>query len=388
MKKILIIISVAATLISCGGKEKTVDEIVAGNNLEEINAKKNELTAKQNAILDEIEKLDIAIANLDSSLSIPVITTIEAKTTSFKHYVQIQGNVQTKENIVIYPEYAGVLTSVLVKEGQFVNKGEVLAKIDDGGLNQQLSQMETQLALAKTTFERQERLWKDKIGSEIQFLQAKANYEAQQKAVSQMKEQLAKTTITAPFSGVIDDVMSEQGQVVSPGMNQLFRIINLKDMFIEAEIPENYITNIRTGSQVNVYFPVLNDTVTSTIRQVSNYINPNNRTFKIEIAITNENKMVKPNMTALLSINNYVNDSALVLPQAIISENAEGEKYVYAVKKGKKNRNYAEKRVIKIGKTQNGVAEITEGIANGDVIIDEGARTVKEEEQVLIKGGN
>jgi RND family efflux transporter MFP subunit len=385
MKKILIIISVAATLISCGGKEKTVDEIVAGNNLEEINAKKNELTAKQNAILDEIEKLDIAIANLDSSLSIPVITTIEATTTSFKHYVQIQGSVQTKENIVIYPEYAGVLTKVFVKEGQFVNKGEVLAKIDDGGLNQQLSQMETQLALAKTTFERQERLWKDKIGSEIQFLQAKTNYEAQQKAVNQMKEQLAKTTITAPFSGVIDDIMSEQGQVVSPGMNQLFRIINLKDMFIEAEIPENYITNIKTGSQVNVYFPVLNDTVTSTIRQVSNYINPNNRTFKIEIAITNENKMVKPNMTALLSINNYVNDSALVLPQSIISENAEGEKYVYAVKKGKKNRNYAEKRVIKIGKTQNGVAEITEGIANGDIIIEEGARIVKEDEQVLIK---
>ncbi len=385
MKKILIIISVAATLISCGGKEKTVDEIVAGNNLEEINAKKNELTAKQNAILDEIEKLDIAIANLDSSLSIPVITTIEAKATSFKHYVQIQGSVQTKENIVIYSEYAGVLTKVFVKEGQFVNKGEVLAKIDDGGLNQQLSQMETQLALAKTTFERQERLWKDKIGSEIQFLQAKTNYEAQQKAVNQMKEQLAKTTITAPFSGVIDDVMSEQGQVVSPGMNQLFRIINLKDMFIEAEIPENYITNIKTGSQVNVYFPVLNDTVTSTIRQVSNYINPNNRTFKIEIAITNENKMVKPNMTALLSINNYVNDSALVLPQAIISENAEGEKYVYAVKKGKKNRNYAEKRVVKIGKTQNGVAEITEGIAKGDIIIEEGARIVKEDEQVLIK---
>ena len=297
----------------------------------------------------------------------------------------IRDSVQTKENIVIYPEYAGILTKVLVKEGQFVNKGEMLAKIDDGGLNQQLSQMETQLALAKTTFERQERLWKDKIGSEIQFLQAKANYEAQQKAVNQMKEQLAKTTITAPFSGVIDDVMSEQGQVVSPGMNQLFRIINLKDMFIEAEIPENYITNIKTGSQVNVYFPVLNDTVTSTIRQVSNYINPNNRTFKIEIAITNENKMVKPNMTALLSINNYVNDSALVLPQAIISENAEGEKYVYAVKKGKKNRNYAEKRVVKIGKTQNGVAEITEGIANGDIIIEEGARIVKEDEQVLIK---
>lgn len=385
MKKILVLATISALLISCGKKEKTVDELLAERNLEEILAKKAALSTKQNELLDELEKLDVVIAELDSSIALQVVTVTEVKPTVFKHYVEIQGNVNTKENLVIYPEYSGVLTKVLVQEGQMVSKGQLLATIDDGGLNQQLSQMETQLALAKTTFERQERLWKDKIGSEIQYLQAKTNYEAQQKSVNQLKQQLEKTTITAPFSGVIDEILSEQGQVVAPGMNQLFRIINLSNMYVDAEIPENYITNIKVGTKVNVYFPVLNDTLISEVRQVGNYINPNNRTFKIEIAINNQEKMVKPNMTALLSINDYVNDSTLVLPIALISENAEGEKYVYAIKKDSKNRKYADKRTVTLGKSQNGMVEILEGIKAGDAIIKEGAKLVRNEEQVIIK---
>ncbi|HLU84422.1 MAG TPA: efflux RND transporter periplasmic adaptor subunit [Vicingaceae bacterium] len=385
MKKILVLATISALLISCGKKEKTVDELLAERNLEEILAKKAALSIKQNELLDEIEKLDVVIAELDSSIALQVVTVTEVKPTVFKHYVEIQGNVNTKENLVIYPEYSGVLTKVLVQEGQMVSKGQLLATIDDGGLNQQLSQMETQLALAKTTFERQERLWKDKIGSEIQYLQAKTNYEAQQKSVNQLKQQLEKTTITAPFSGVIDEILSEQGQVVAPGMNQLFRIINLSNMYVDAEIPENYITNIKVGTKVNVYFPVLNDTIISEVRQVGNYINPNNRTFKIEIAINNQEKMVKPNMTALLSINDYVNDSTLVLPIALLSENAEGEKYVYAIKKDSKNRKYADKRTVILGKLQNGMVEILEGIKAGDTIIKEGAKLVRNEEQVIIK---
>lgn len=385
MKKILVLATISALLISCGKKEKTVDELLAERNLEEILAKKAALSIKQNELLDEIEKLDVVIAELDSSIALQVVTVTEVKPTVFKHYVEIQGNVNTKENLVIYPEYSGVLTKVLVQEGQMVSKGQLLATIDDGGLNQQLSQMETQLALAKTTFERQERLWKDKIGSEIQYLQAKTNYEAQQKSVNQLKQQLEKTTITAPFSGVIDEILSEQGQVVAPGMNQLFRIINLSNMYVDAEIPENYITNIKVGTKVNVYFPVLNDTIISEVRQVGNYINPNNRTFKIEIAINNQEKMVKPNMTALLSINDYVNDSTLVLPIALLSENAEGEKYVYAIKKDSKNRKYADKRTVILGKLQNGMVEILEGIKAGDAIIKEGAKLVRNEEQVIIK---
>ncbi|MBW6483539.1 MAG: efflux RND transporter periplasmic adaptor subunit [Vicingaceae bacterium] len=385
--KNLIIISIATVLISCGGGEKSIEEIIATNNLEVINAKKVELINKQHTLLDEIELLDKAIAELDSSLSLAMVTTLKAETTLFNHFVEIQGSVQTKENIIIYPEYGGVLTQIFVKEGQLVQKGETLAKIDDGGLNQQLSQMETQLALAKTTFERQERLWKDKIGSEIQFLQAKTNFEAQQKAVNQMKQQLAKTTVSAPFSGVIDDVISDQGQVVSPGMHQLFRLINLSNVYVEAEIPENYISNIKKNATVNVYFPVLNDTVKSTIRQIANYINPNNRTFKVEVAIPNEQQQIKPNMTAILNITDYINENALVLPQRVISENAEGEYYVYTIKNGDKNSTYAQKKIVKIGKSQHGVSEIIDGITSGEIIINEGAKTVKENEQVLIKGG-
>jgi RND family efflux transporter MFP subunit len=388
MNKNLIIISISAMLISCGGGEKSIDAIIATNDLEVINAKKVELINKQHAILDEIELLDNAIVELDSNLLLPIVTVLKTETKAFKHFVEIQGSVQTKENIIIYPEYAGVLTQIFVKEGQLVQKGELLAKIDDGGLNQQLSQMETQLALAKTTFERQERLWKDKIGSEIQFLQAKTNFEAQQKAVNQMKQQVAKTSVTAPFSGVIDDVISDQGQVVSPGMHQLFRLINLSNVYIEAEIPENYINNIKKNAQVNVYFPVLNDTIQSTIRQIANYINPNNRTFKVEVAIPNEQQQIKPNMTAVLNITDYINEKALVLPQSVISENAEGEHYVYTINKRNKNTFVAQKKIVTIGKSQHGVSEIIDGITSEEIIINEGAKTVKEDEQVLIKDKN
>jgi len=383
--KNLIIISIAVMLIACGDGEKSIDAIIATNDLEVINAKKVELINKQHTLLDEIELLDNAIAELDSSLSLTMVTTLKAETTLFNHFVEIQGSVQTKENIIIYPEYGGVLTQIFVKEGQLVQKGETLAKIDDGGLNQQLSQMETQLALAKTTFERQERLWKDKIGSEIQFLQAKTNFEAQQKAVNQMKQQVAKTTVSAPFSGVIDDVISDQGQVVSPGMHQLFRLINLSNVYVEAEIPENYISNIKKNATVNVYFPVLNDTVKSTIRQIANYINPNNRTFKVEVAIPNEQQQIKPNMTAILNITDYINEKALVLPQRVISENAEGKQFVYTIKKGDQNIFIAQKKIVTIGKSQHGVSEIIDGITSGEIIINEGAKTVKESEQVLIK---
>jgi membrane fusion protein, multidrug efflux system len=165
----------------------------------------------------------------------------------FTHYIEIQGNVDTKENIVISPEYSGILTQLYVKAGQKVSKGQVLARIDDGGLSSSLAQAETQLALAKTTFERQKNLWDQKIGSEIQFLQAKTSLESQQKVVAQIKSQLNKTNVVAPFSGTIDEVMTERGKVVAPGMN-LFRIVNLSNMYVTANVPENYIPQLKLGA--------------------------------------------------------------------------------------------------------------------------------------------
>jgi multidrug efflux pump subunit AcrA (membrane-fusion protein) len=193
--------------ISCGKKEQSLETILASKDVKEIRAKKAELDQKQKNIADQIKQLNDKIAELDPSEKIPLITTFIAKQDVFNHYLELQGNVSTKQNVLIYPEVGGLLEKVFVKEGQNVTKGQLLARVDDGGVMQQLTQLEVNAQLAKTTYERQKRLWDQKIGSEIQFLQAKTNYESIKNQVAQAKKQLAKFNITAPFSGVIDDVI-------------------------------------------------------------------------------------------------------------------------------------------------------------------------------------
>jgi RND family efflux transporter MFP subunit len=386
MKNIYSIIIITLLLVSCGGnKKQTIEEVIATNNLEKIRQKRAKTVLEQQDINAKIKLLDDKIAVLDTTKKIPLITTFTAKESVFNHYLELQGNVQTKKNIVIHPEISGILQRVYVKEGQKVSKGQRLAKIDDGGLSQQVAQLQIQTELAKTTFERQERLWNQKIGSEMQFLQAKSNYESQQKMVSQLNTQLAKTIVKAPFSGVIDDVITDQGSVVSPGQSELFRIVNLNDMYVETDVPENYLPFITVSKDVLVEFPVLDKTIEAKIRQAGNFINPANRTFKIEIAIPNKDKTIKPNLTAKLKINDYTNEKALLIPQSIISENAKGEQYIYVVKSKKENNEGITKRVIiKTGKTQGNEIEVLKGIENGDEIIKEGARSVKDGQTVKV----
>ncbi|CDF77882.1 RND family efflux transporter MFP subunit [Formosa agariphila KMM 3901] len=385
MKHIYTLAALTFLFISCGGKEKSVDEILAEGNLENIRAKRTELETQQIALSDQIKLIDEKIESLDDTKKLPLVTTVKAVSENFVHYLELQGSVQTKQNIVIYPETSGILQNVFVKEGQTVSKGQALAKIDDGGLEQQVAQMEIQLALAETTFERQKRLWDQKIGSEIQFLQAKSSYEAQEQSVNQLKSQLAKTTIVAPFSGVIDDIITDQGSVVMPGQSQLIRIVNLKDMYIETEVPENYITDVVEGKQVKVEFPVLGTSVETKIRQASNFINPANRTFKVEVAVPNKEKNIKPNLTAKLRINDYTNENAVLIPLSIISENANGEQYIYAVKNKEANdEGVAERVIIKTGKTQGDIIEVLSGIEAGTEIINEGARSVRDGQTVKV----
>ncbi|KAA1246553.1 efflux RND transporter periplasmic adaptor subunit [Aquimarina sp. RZ0] len=386
MKKILTILSVSLLIISCGQEgAKSIDKIIEKGDLQAIRSKRSEIVAEQQTIADKLKQLDKAIASLDSVKKLPLVTTILAKDSLFNHYLELQGSVETKKNIVLYPETSGTLFKVYVKEGQKVSKGQVLARIDDGGLGQQVAQMEVQAALAKTTFERQQKLWNQKIGSEIQYLQAKAGYESQENAVNQMKRQLAKATVTAPFSGIVDDIIAEQGSVVSPGQTQLIRIINLDDMYIEVEVPESYISNIIKGKEAKVHFPVLGTTIDTKIRQVGNYINPNNRSFTVEVAVPNKDGLIKPNLTAKVKINDYTSQKAILIPQSIISENSEGDQYTY-VTSGKDAKNIAEAKrvIIKTGKTQGDFIEILEGIKNGDALISEGARSVKDGQKVEI----
>nr|WP_298923026.1 efflux RND transporter periplasmic adaptor subunit [uncultured Allomuricauda sp.] len=390
MKNLIYLVLTALVLSSCGGGNNgSVENVIAGNDLEAIRAKRTEITNQQKGLEMEIQSLDSVIALLDDNAKLPLVTTIEAKTEKFDHYLELQGNVTTKQNVLVYPEISGTLNRVYVKEGQKVKKGQLLALIDDGGLSSQLAQMKTQAALEKTTFERQKSLWEQNIGSEIQYLQAKTAYEAQESAVKQMQSQVSKSTIRAPFSGIIDDVIKDQGTVVSPGPgSEVFRIVNLTNMYIKVEVPESHLPNVTPGKNVNVYFPVLGDSVTTKVRQTGNFINPSNRSFTAEIPVPSNGGNIKPNLTAKVMINDYTNENAILIPQSIVSENAEGEQYVYLVNADSISSDaIAQKVIITTGKTQGDYVEVLSGVNNGDGIIDEGARSVKEGQKVKIKNG-
>ena len=219
----------------------------------------------------------------------------------------------------------------------------------------------------------------------FQFLQAKAAYEGQQNAVNQMQSQLEKTSIRAPFSGVIDDIITEEGTVVGAGISAVFRLVNLEKMYIEAEVPEGYLSNVTSGKMVEVFFPVLNEKLITKVDQVSNFINPGNRTFKININIPNQDKHIKPNLTAKIKINDYSSKEAVLIPQSIISENSLGEQYIFLAQDiNRENEAIAKKIIIKTGKTQGDFVEILEGLASNDVIVNEGARNVKDGQDVKI----
>lgn len=391
MKNTLILSTITLSILvlaGCGNNESgSIDEIIASGDLEAIRSKKSEISEEQKKLDAQIQLLDSVISANDTNKKLPLVTTFGAKKAPFDHFIELQGDVTTKQNVLIYPEVPGILYQVNVSEGQQVRKGQVLARIDDGGLSSQVQQMKTQLALSKTTFERQKRLWDQKIGTEIQYLQAKASFEAQENAVKQMESQLDKFTITAPFAGVIDDVIKDQGTVVSPGGpgSEVFRIINLSNMYIEVAVPETYIADVTEGKAVKVFFPVLGMEIESKIRQTSNFINPNNRSFTVEVPVPNGNGKVKPNLTAKVHINDYQNSEAILIPQSVISENSEGEQYAFVVS-GINGDNIAQanKSIIKTGKTQGDYVEVLEGIKDGDFIIQEGARTVKDGQEVKI----
>ncbi len=387
MKKIIYLCIATIAISSCGdGKIMSVDDLIAEGNLEALRTKKSELSKEQKALNAQLHQLDSVIATFKGNEKLPLVTTIVAKADTFEHYLELQGDVKTKQNVLIYPEMAGTLKKVYVKKGDKVNKGQLLASIDDGGMTSQLAQLKTQAALAQTTFERQQKLWEQKIGSEIQYLQAKSNYEASESAVKQAQSQLGKATLRAPFSGIIDDVIKDQGTVVSPGPgSEVFRIVNLSNMYIEVDVPESYLGNVKKGKEAIVYFPILGDTIVSKIRQTGNFINPGNRAFSAEIPVPNGKGNIKPNLTAKVSLNDYTNEKAITIPQSIISENADGEQYVYiATPSEKENEALIKRQIITTGRTQGSMVEILSGIANGDQLIKEGARSVKDGQNVQI----
>ena len=387
MKNIYLLIIITVFLNSCSNeKEPSLEEILATNDIELLKSRKSEIDAKLEELTLDLNQLNNKLSVLNKDRNTPLITTITTSEQKFNHFIELQGNVKTKQNVLVYPEMPGILNEVYVKEGQKVKKDQILATIDDGGLSQQLLLLKSNEQLAKTTFERQKRLWDQQIGSEIQYLQAKTSYNSQKNATRQLKKQLGKFTIRAPFSGIIDNVFKEKGTVVAPGPGaEIFRIINLSNMYIETDVPESYISSIKKNKMVEVNFPILGRSYDTSIRQVGNFINPSNRTFRIEVGIPNLDGEIKPNLTAKLRLNDYSNSNAILIPQSIISENAKGQQFIYVVKDNKeKNQVYAERLVIETGKTNGDFIEVTKNLdANVEVIL-EGARSVNNGQVVKV----
>lgn len=383
MKK-LISLSLLAIFVACGGNQnKSVDTLIQEGDLNALKAAKENINTQQMELSNNLSKIETAIAALAPEKNLPLVTVEEIKLEKFDHFVEFQGNVTTKENIILSAELAGTLNKVFVKKGDWVNQGDLLAEIDAGGLENQLEQLRSSAALAKTTFERQSRLWEQKIGSEIQYLQAKTQFEAQQNAFEQMKKMLAKSQVTAPFSGIIDQVLADPGSLVAPGMGgQLFRLINLSNMYVVVDVPERYIGSIQKGNSAFVHIDALNKTVATKVRETGNYIAPSNRSFEVELAVPNKDNRIKPNINARVALNNYSNEQAIMIPQSVISENATGQQYVYVLSGFSNGVGTAERRIITTGEASDQKIEILSGLEVGESIIVEGARRLKDGQRI------
>jgi RND family efflux transporter MFP subunit len=386
MKKLLLLTSSFFLLHCSTTKKQTTADIIAAGELSTIQTKKAEVVKSLNALQLELNQLNEAIQNIDTEQKFLLVTALDMKTVNYNHFVSFQGTLETDKNIVIYPELPGLLKKIHVKEGQKVNKGDLLASLTDSGLTDQLEQLNIQLKLAKTTYERQERLWQQKIGSEIQFLQAKTQYQSLKKSINQMEDQVAKSRVVASFDGKVDHLIADEGSNMLPGVTPILRLINLDQMKVTADIPEIHLPNIQANTNVSLTIPVIGEKRNAQIQSVGNFINPNNRSFRIEIALDNPKGTLKPNMTVKLEVNDYQNPTAILVPSKDILEDQAGKNYVFKLEvvDAQKEMYRAVKTFVKTGKSSNNQTEIIAGLSEGDQLVEEGIRLVKDQQLVKI----
>tara|TARA_X000000950_G_scaffold77553_1_gene97324 strand:- start:4491 stop:5657 length:1167 start_codon:yes stop_codon:yes gene_type:complete len=384
MKKLISLLITSIIIAACSGeKQSSTSALLQDEDLDGLKVQKDEKIQQMNALKKELNQINQAILTLDPDEKLPLITTIKLAPENFNHHIEVQGNIQTRQNVLLYPEFNGSLKQVFVQEGQKVKKGALLAQIDDAGLKNQLEQLEIQSNLSKTIYERYQRLWDKNIGSEMELLKAKTTYEAQLKSIAQLKKQLLRTQIRAPFSGTIDEIIANTGANLMPGQTPVLRVVNLDEMYIEANIPERYVSDIKLGTDALVEIPMLGKTYATQIRQTGSFINPNNRSFRVEAPLANTDGDIKPNLSCKLKIKDYNNSSAIMIPLSIIKENAKGDKYIFKLKPGNKQDVYTTEKVfIELGKKSMEKVEVTGGIAPGTLIVNEGAAIVEDNQRV------
>lgn len=364
MKKILIVLTAAAILASCSSAPVN-DEATKRQQLQQFKQQAHELEQK-------IQALEAELASTEKEESVKVKVS-ELAQQKFEHFIEVTGNVEAELDVDVSPESAGVIKEVLVEEGQWVNKGQVMAKLNTEMLESSLEEMQVQLDLATTNYERQKNLWDQNIGSEMQYLQAKNNKESLEKRIKSLKAQIEMAEVKSPVSGVVDVVYQKKGHIGSPQV-PFAKVINISKIKIYADISESYLTKIKKGDKVSVYFPALDRTVETTIAQIGNTIDSNNRTFRVRLNLDNPDKTIKPNLVSIIKLRDYVNEEAIVVPSLYIKEDFQGS-YTYIVD-NQNGKHVAKKVYVTPGVTDNNITEIVDGLTAGMQVISEGYNQV------------
>lgn len=346
---------IAISIISCGGDKQ---------------AQLAKLKKQQAQLTEQIKKLESEVTPKDSAAMMDAKakkeSVIELKPEIFKHYIEVQGKLDGEDNVAVSAKTMGVVDAVYAKVGDRVSKGQVLAKLDDAVLQKSLQELKTRLEFATEMFQKQQKLWDQKIGSEVQYLTAKNNKEGLENSYKTLQDQIDMTRIKSPINGSVEDAPLKVGQSVSPGL-PAFRVVNFSSIKVVADIAEGYAAKINDGDDVQVAFPDLQKEVTGKINFASRYINPINRTFQVEVHFKSEPGEYKANMIAILKINDYKANNALSIPITLLQKDQNSNFVFIAVQNGPKT--VAKRVTVKPGKTYNGVVEISQGLKPGDKII-------------------
>jgi len=355
------------------------------NSLEGKRQRLLELKKQAAKIKSEIATLEAEIAKANpTSVAKKLVEAESLVAQDFAHYVEVQGNVASEQNVIIAPEIPGVIIKRYVQVGDMVRKGQVIAEIDAENIRKNIAEIETRLELARTIYERQANLWNQKIGSEVQYLQAKNNMEALEKALATAKTQLSKALVKAPIDGMVEDLMQNVGEMANPAV-PMGRIINIAQVEINADVSEVYTTSIKRGDEVIVSFPALNKEWPLKVHMVGQFINPTNRTFKIQMRTANPEGLLKPNSLAVIKIRDFFRKNAIVVPSHLIQQSASGEQFIYVLR-DKNGKPTVERVVIKTGKSYGGKTLVEEGLSIGDRIITKGYNEVVNGDEVEVSG--
>jgi len=376
MKKLIylaLILFLAACAASSDNQSQGDDEILA-----QISDYKKQIGELNDKIV-ELEKQLSTNSGTDNAVA---VATKTMNYEPFNHYIEVSGVVEAKNSAYISPEINGQIKEIYVTEGQRVTKGDKLIRLNGSITKNTIDEVETSLELARTVYKKQKDLWEKNIGSEIDYLQAKNNVESLESRLETLKSQLELTEIEAPINGIIDEIFVKEGELAIPGM-QLIQLVNLQDLYVNADVSESYISDVRRGEPVLLEFPSYPDiSMKVPVYRTGNVIKPANRTFKVQLKIENKEERLKPNALAKIKINDFSVENALLVPSIIIKEDMKGS-YLYKVDQKDQT---ARKVYVETGRTYNDKSIVTKGLTAGDQIIVSGYNQVSNGSKVKITG--